>query len=115
MKRGKVPRHAWPECLQGHPKMRGLFTGGCVERGVGSSFRAKAHAHMSGHHFGWICVRKPGRIEDRELMLHELAHILTEQGHTPAWRERLQELGGTLDPTDSLKSYRPRKGIEVKP
>jgi hypothetical protein len=98
----------WPECLHGHPKVKGLFIGGCVARGVGSSFRAKAHAHYTGRYFGWICVRRADRVDDRELMLHELAHILTEQGHTPAWRTRVLELGGTLDPTASLKSYQGR-------
>lgn len=106
MTRGKVSHGSWPDCLLGHPKLKGIFTGGCVSRGVGSSFRAKAHAHWGGEWAGWICVRKPERLSDRELMLHELAHILTEKGHVAEWRERLVALGGTLDATDSLKSYR---------
>lgn len=109
MGKGHLPRAQWPECLHGHPKLKGVFVGGCVKRGVGSSFHAKAHAHTSGSAQGWICVRKAERLHDRMLMLHELAHILTEDGHTDRWRARLLELGGTLDPTDSLKSYQKRR------
>jgi len=102
---GIIKAKDWPECLKGHPKLRGIYVGGCVERGQGSSFRAKAHAHFKGQSFGWICIRKASRINDTDLMIHELAHILTEQGHTPTWRARVVELGGTLQPTESLRSY----------
>ena len=79
--------------------MRGVFVGGCVSRGDGSSFRAKAHAHVRGQWCGWICIRRPDRLRDRQLMLHELAHIISGQGHTDLWRRTLIALGGTLDAT----------------
>jgi hypothetical protein len=67
---------------------KGTFVGGCVERGEGSSFRRKAHAHCFGQdaHMGWICVRSPKRLYNKAggaslLMWHEMAHIITHDGH----------------------------------
>lgn len=80
----------------------GLFVGGCVKRGDGSSFRAQAHAHTAkGDTQGWICVRSRKRLytpagKPSMLMLHELAHILTGEGHTDKWRAKLRELGGQI-------------------
>lgn len=99
------------------PEIKGIFLGGCVERGVGSSFRRQAHAHnyKTDPHFGWVCFRsikrlgvwraipaaansgraetsividKPGRT-----LWHEYAHILTpNHGHDDTWRRKMQEL-----------------------
>lgn len=94
----KVP--SWPE-------VKGIFIGGCVERGVGSSFRAKAHAHNANKepyikYFGWICVRSIKRIGETSgqvvtkpsrLLWHEYAHILTpNHGHDDTWRAKMREL-----------------------
>ncbi len=87
------------------PEVKGIFVGGCIDRGEGSSFRAKAHSHTTGTNKGWICVRAHRRINDRMLMLHEAAHIITGLGHVDKWRMKLIEIGGTLDETESLKSY----------
>lgn len=82
-----------------------VFVGGCVERGVGSSFRHSAHSHNSHSDpfFGWVCVRSHRRLyvlnTDRpsQLMLHEYAHILVpNRGHTDAWREMARSLGYRL-------------------
>lgn len=85
-------------CLLG---IAGIFVGGCVERGVGSSFRASAHAHnhTNDKDYGWICIRSQKRVltpsgQPSTLLLHEYAHILTpNQGHTAKWRECLTKLG----------------------
>jgi len=88
----------------------GIFIGGCVARGEGSSFRAKAHAHNcpKDKHFGWICVRSMKRLgefvcnEDSLIIItkpsrtmwHEYAHILTpNHGHDDVWRAKMRELG----------------------
>lgn len=88
----------WPEVV-------GLFVGGCVERGVGSRFRAMAHAHtgLRDKHNGWICVLSPKRVfvvrngeatrEPSRLMWHEYAHVITGGGHNDAWRRTMKRLG----------------------
>lgn len=97
-----------PKELQ-RPEVRGVFVGGCVERGDGSRFRAKAHAHTDGEHAGWICYLSAKRLPIREIALHELAHILSGEGHTDKWRETLLAIGGTLDAVPGiLKSYHKR-------
>lgn len=101
---GVVQAENMPEVLREHPELKGVFIGGCVDRGVGSSFRAQAHAHTSGKNKGWICIRGWRRLYQRQLLLHELAHILTGQGHTDVWRTRLRQLGGRVP-----ARYRKRK------
>src|SRR3990167_4507812 len=84
-----------------YPEFKGLFIGGCVDRGDGSSFRAKAHSHTDDPNKGWICVRSAKRVGDFNkptmLMLHELAHLLSGDGHTDKWRKVARSLGYRLD------------------
>lgn len=93
-----MPEIKYPEFDQ-YQELAGIFVEGCVDRGDGSSFRARAHAHTSGNNKGWICVRSRKRLyfpdgRTSNLMKHELAHILTGQGHTDVFRAKLRELGG---------------------
>ena len=103
---GIISRKDWPvELLRSHT-VKGVFVGGCIERGVGSSFRAKAHAHCKGGEFvGWLCFRRADRLTNRTIVIHELAHLVTGHGHTDTWRAMVIKLGGSLDATDILKSY----------
>lgn len=96
------------------PEVRGIFLGGCVCRGVGSSFRAQAHAHNDkrDERFGWLCFRSIKRLGEVVLvegddgmtevqvvkpgktLIHEYAHILVpNEGHTDRWRAKMKELG----------------------
>ncbi len=91
-----------------------MFVGGCVERGDGSSFRAKAHAHTHSDdaYNGWICVRSAKRLGNGKpsmLMLHELAHILTGHGHDDTWRKKLRELGGRIRYYETKAYYKKRR------
>lgn len=92
------------QMFQQYPEVKGVFVGGCVERGEGSSFRAKAHAHYKSDQPSsqWICVRSAKRLynakgQPSNTMLHELAHVLTDKGHTQVWADKLRELGGRVE------------------
>ena len=95
---------------------KGTFVGGCVERGDGSSFRRRAHAHCfdSDPHKGWICVRSPKRLrmangKPSMLMLHEMAHILTpNHWHDDYWRDKVRELGGRISRWETKEYHRQR-------
>ena len=75
-----------------------LFVGGCVDRGDGSSFRRKAHAHVVEANKGWICIRSAKRVyingttRPSKLVWHEVAHCLVgpSNWHNKTWnRKRL--------------------------
>ena len=94
-----------PDLLIKLPLCRGIFVGGCVERGVGSSFRAVAHTHnlRSDPFFGWICFRKATKLMDyfkpepSPMLWHEYAHLLApDSGHGPAWKRACATLGRSL-------------------
>ena len=114
-----LPVDQWPAVLRPFEgRIKGLFVGGCVRRGDGSRFRAKAHAHFSSDapYGGWICVLSAKRLDDRLLMLHEAAHVLADAGHVDKWRRVLLEIGGSLDPVPGVsKSYhKKRRGPKGK-
>lgn len=90
-----------------------VFIGGCIERGVGSSFRRKAHAHnyKRDPNFGTLCFRSIKRIGEyhtianddntlivvvdkpSRLLLHEYAHILApNQPHNKTFDRQYREL-----------------------
>ena len=75
-----------------------LYVGGCIDRGEGSSFRRKAHAHVSDPNKGWICFRSRKRVyssngKPSRLVWHEIAHLLVGKSnwHNKTWdKKRLQ-------------------------
>ena len=100
-----------------YPTLIGIYVGGCVERGEGSSFRAIAHAHTDKRdlYHNWICVRSGKRLytgsgKPSQIMLHELAHILSGHGHTDKWRAMAREVGYRV-PRHYLKHARKGRGV----
>ena len=110
--------------MKGYWGNRPIFVGGCVERGEGSSFRAKAHAHnlKSDPHFGWVCFRSMKRVGEvvmldhaafafevmkpSRTLLHEVAHVLTPgHWHDDTWRRKMREMG---QPIPRQYAKRPR-------
>lgn len=74
---------------------RGVHVGTtCVD---GSPFKSDedAHAHTTGcNQTGWICARSLTAF--RELLIHEIAHLASDQGHTDSWRKSVRKLGGRV-------------------
>jgi hypothetical protein len=96
---------------------KAVFVNGCIERGDGSSFRAKAHAHNSktDKNFGYICVRSAKRLYTKKsnkpsmLMIEELAHILTpDHWHDDVWRKKVRELNGRISYYQTKEYHRSR-------
>jgi len=111
-----MPRVEYP-AFQQYPELKGVFVGGCIDRGDGSSFRAKAHAHTKEPNQGWICVRSAKRLyvqgtnRPSKLMWHELAHILIGHGHDDTWRKEVRRLGGTINHWETKAWHQQRRGI----
>lgn len=80
-----------------------VFVGGCRRRGEGSRFRAKAHAHRNER---VICYLSTKWLDNKFIAIHELAHVIAPGGHIDKWREKVLELGGTLDEIPGImKNY----------
>ena len=90
---------------------RGIFHGGCIERKEGSSFRAKAHAHIKGNYKGWICFRSAKRLKQKWIVIHELAHVITGHGHSKKFYQCVRRLGGKITANDRRISPVSTKGI----
>lgn len=74
------------------PEVAGIYVGGCVERGVGSRFRAQTHAHTHARdeYRSWICVLSARRLfmadgqRPSRVLMHEYG-----AGHTDAWQAQM--------------------------
>lgn len=94
----------WPKVLLPWADLvKGVCLGGCVEDGdmgcmglAHADVLAHTHLHAAYPRYGYLCFaqwRRPHTM----VVLHELAHLITGEGHTRKWRRTVLELGGTLD------------------
>ena len=87
-----LPPNDWPQYLRSFDCLMGIYVGGCF---VGNNIETDtlAHAHP---HSGWICLPCKTRLRTRNLMLHEVAHLMSEHPrHNKGWRNNLRKIGGT--------------------
>lgn len=103
-----------PEFMKEHKELVGICVGCCIltkkwskgdrikdENNVfikdasGKYIRgpeAAAHAHTHGPGKGFICFRALSNFNKETTCKHELAHIITGEGHTQKWAEKYVEL-----------------------
>lgn len=109
---------AYPAFLRPHREViKGVFVGVCRWRYelTEGEFRSERslrmmkfpHAHNDVKRLaGWICIPSRAALKDRELMLHEVAHLYQpRQGHKQRWRETLVSIGGSLDHRPTGRGY----------
>jgi hypothetical protein len=98
-----------PQCLQGYKEVKGIWIGGCIEGAWGDGGLVAAHAHSfrEDPYCGWICSPYRWVLDDQDILLHELAHILSEQDHNFIWKGCLMALGG--DVSDYAHIEMPRR------
>ncbi len=90
----RLARRDWPEDLRTRWGVKGVAVGGCTNgRRISRHY---AHTHTTGFYKGWICFAKTSDLENPDLVKHELAHLISGQGHTKKFREVLRDLGGDM-------------------
>lgn len=121
-----LPPDEYPVCLAPYKGIIRVYVGGCVRgparakrfyRSEDNKHIAFAHTHCKAYGRSWLCVPYKSRLRSKELMLHELAHVLSKRegharGHHKHWRSIVRELGGELAPykvsrTLTSKDHRP--------
>ena len=103
-----------PKFMLEHKELTGVCVGGCIYNGKwskgarikdkdGKPIRCKdgkylreppasAHAHTSGYYKGVICFHTAEDLKKDTTAKHELAHVITGEGHTKKWAEKYVEL-----------------------
>jgi hypothetical protein len=84
-----------PRVLWWRKAVRGLFLDGCITDSQLDG--CTAHAHMAGRFKGWICFAPGEEVSDLTL-LHEVAHLEADSGHTWRWKRRFLELAEEHSP-----------------
>lgn len=80
------------------------FKGACIHECIGGNHLprfvlAESHVYPKDAFRGWICFKNLFCLLDKQLLIHEMSHVLTDynQGHSDAWRAKVLELGGHLN------------------
>jgi hypothetical protein len=94
--------------LLNHPALKGVAHRACAahdewDAGMTATHQEIAHAHLTGRHQGWVCIRKQ-RDFNATTLRHEIAHLVRgTRRHDEAWRRVVRELGGQIE-----RQYRKR-------
>lgn len=114
-----LPRALYPAAIKPHARrIRGVCLFGCIDPSGATPLRAEHEAHVHVDRSarvafeGWICIRTARALGFRELLLHEVAHLLTRRGHDERWRRKVREIGGKLGPVWGLHVLDYRKGAK---
>jgi hypothetical protein len=77
--------HVGPTCIDGSP-FGTTTVNGCL-------YDVAAHAHTTGcKPIGYICARS--KKELTRFLVHELAHLAVDSGHSDSWRKSVRRMGG---------------------
>ena len=100
-------RKDFPACVQSFEVLRGICVGGCIDPS-GTIDHCGAHAHVdTGIYSGWICLSFKYQLREKQVLLHEVAHLLVPYtGHSKIWRNKVKEIGGTIKPMLSVNKKR---------
>ena len=75
--------------------VRGVHIGPTCVDGSEYELDTAAHAHTTGCTApGWICARSLTDL--KEFLVHELAHLASDSGHSDSWRQSVRQLGGRV-------------------
>lgn len=109
-----LSRNKLPSFLTTHPEFQGVFYGECIGHEIPSQETVgHAHTNPDDPNYGWICISRKTLTKDKQLLRHELAHILAPAGgHDDAWRKMVIKLGGHLDEY-TFKYDKRRPGIDI--
>lgn len=93
-----------PKGVRFKQPVRGFHIGGCVT-GEALPDDVAAHAHLRGSEpkwaIGYICAGT--RRELVGTLLHELAHLIANDGHGEPWRREMRRLGARIPARHRLK------------
>jgi len=96
-----LKKQFFPPVLLKYPQVKGVCIQECVTMMGVPPENSLAHTHVyhSDQFLGWICFKDLACIADEQVVLHELAHLLTTDHHIhdSAWRKKLVELGGHMN------------------
>jgi hypothetical protein len=110
-----LSRNQIPSFLTDHPEFQGIFYGECIGHEKPSqSTVGHSHVNPNDPNHGWICIASKTLTKDKQLLKHELAHILVGRGHghDDTWRKMVLKLGGHLNEY-TFKYDKRRPGVNI--
>jgi hypothetical protein len=99
-----LPRREWPKCLLPYSEVKEIWVNGCKDGDddwITPTHYTNAHTHTwATFRGGVICMPHRFLTRSRDLMLHELAHVLVgcHHKHDEIWENKFLQLGGTNHP-----------------